>query len=137
MQEIGKIYVRRRSTTREASNKVLVVAGRIGDIGKGKRGNRGYKGRGKGDGRGDAGKGKGKKGRDDQRERERAREWNPAAPAALRNKATVTPAGERICFNFNLKGGCTEKEEKGACRRGLHVCAEPGCFGPHSLTNHL
>jgi hypothetical protein len=36
------------------------------------------------------------------------------------------PAGQNICFDFNLKG-CSNK----SCKKGQHVCSR--CFGPHSI----
>ena len=41
-----------------------------------------------------------------------------------------TAKGEPICFGFNL-GKCSEKVERGRCRRGLHMCAAPRCGAHH------
>ena len=61
----------------------------------------------------------------------------PRVPAALIGKSFQTPAGEPICFAFNLPSGCsTQVPAGGSCPRGMHVCAEPGCNRHHSLTEH-
>jgi hypothetical protein len=56
---------------------------------------------------------------------------NPKAPfvpmpAALRGHSAMTPAGNRICFSFNL-GSCTAQN----CPKGDHVCVK--CFRKHAL----
>ena len=74
-------------------------------------------------------KGKGKKGQN---------RSTPPIPAELRGKWHKSPAGEPICYGFNCKSGCSEKNVKpgGKCSRGLHICAEPRCGAPHSLQDH-
>ncbi len=56
-------------------------------------------------------------------------------PKALIGKARETSDGTPICFNFNM-GGCRDAEPGGRCPRGLHVCAEPGCYQSHPLYRH-
>jgi len=46
--------------------------------------------------------------------------------------ARSAPDGSNICFAFNLQG-CDKAKDGKRCRRGLHVCARPGCHGAHSL----
>ena len=59
----------------------------------------------------------------------------PAMPKGLVGKAATDPHGSRICFGFNL-GTCKETNVQPgqSCPRGKHVCATPGCFGPHPTT---
>ena len=46
--------------------------------------------------------------------------------------------GVPICFSFNCASGCSNPlDPKGGCRKGKHVCARPGCGGPHSAQNCL
>ena len=55
----------------------------------------------------------------------------------LIGKAKSTPTGGRFCYNFNLPVGCKQPTDKDdCCPNGAHRCMEPGCFGPHSLTQH-
>ena len=55
-------------------------------------------------------------------------------PPALAGMALVTPAGEPICFRFNMDGGCPLGS---ACTR-KNVCCMPGCFSAaHGLLNHV
>ncbi len=56
-------------------------------------------------------------------------------PKPLIGKARETNEGVPICYNFNM-GGCRDAEPGGRCPRGLHVCAEPGCFQAHPLYRH-
>ena len=70
------------------------------------------------------GKGKSKKGR------------GPNVPSALIGKALETPQKKRLCWAFNLPNGCSAAKPGEACSKGLHVCAEPGCFKHHSLQQH-
>ena len=51
-------------------------------------------------------------------------------PQALKGCASMTPAGERICFAFNIDG-CDKCEAGQTCDKGKHVCAIKGCHGPH------
>ena len=54
-------------------------------------------------------------------------------PKGLQGKANQTDEGNRICYGFNL-GTCPSKVAPGGkCERGLHVCANKGCFGPHPV----
>ena len=39
--------------------------------------------------------------------------------------------GQKLCFDFNLAKGCSNKMV-GACSKGLHRCAVPGCGEKHS-----
>ena len=77
------------------------------------------------------GKCKGKKSR-----RGRGQESRPTAPEGLRGMSTKTPAGENICFSFNLPVGCKHAAAGAKCAKGWHTCAFPGCNQPHSLCNH-
>ena len=67
-------------------------------------------------------KGKGK-GKDKQERSDRER-----VPRELLDQGGVSrnPAGQSICFDFNLKG-CSNK----SCKKGQHVCAR--CFGSHPI----
>ncbi len=57
-------------------------------------------------------------------------------PRELLGKTTVTSDGVPICFNYNLNG-CSDARPGERCRRGLHVCAEPGCQSrSHGLRGH-
>jgi hypothetical protein len=55
-----------------------------------------------------------------------------AMPKGLEGMARSAPDGSNICFAFNLQG-CDKAKDGKRCRRGLHVCARPGCHGAHSL----
>ena len=57
-------------------------------------------------------------------------------PTPLIGKSNLTPAGEPICFSYNLAIGCTQASPGAKCPRGWHVCAEPGCHASHSITHH-
>ena len=72
------------------------------------------------------GKGKSKKGR------------GPNVPSALIGKALETPqkTKKRLCWAFNLPNGCSAAKPGETCSKGLHVCAEPGCFKHHTLQQH-
>ena len=70
------------------------------------------------------GKGKKKRGR------------GPNVPEALINKAKETKDGRRLCWAFNLPGGCSKATPGGTCERGVHLCAEPNCQKPHSMQQH-
>ena len=74
----------------------------------------------------DKGKGKGNKSKDK----------GGKGLRVLQGKFKNTPAGEPICFNYNLNQGCPNALPGAKCARGMHVCAEPGCQKPHSLTEH-
>ena len=84
-----------------------------------KRGNRFQGGKGDGKTRGKAQK-KGKPNR-----------WQ-----GLDGKTRNTANGEPICFNYNLPSGCPNAQPGAKCQRGVHVCMEPGCQKPHSMTEH-
>jgi hypothetical protein len=60
----------------------------------------------------------------------------PRMPPSLVGKSFQTAHGEPICFAFNLPSGCSQAKPGSRCQKGLHICAEPGCSGHHSLTNH-
>ena len=52
-------------------------------------------------------------------------------PQSLKGMHSRTPAGEPICFGYNL----------GTCKQGAkcprqHVCAVPGCYKAHPQTEH-
>ena len=59
----------------------------------------------------------------------------PRVPQGLIDKSLETKDGRRLCWAYNL-GGCNEAAPGEACRRGLHLCAEPGCQRPHPLSQH-
>ena len=86
----------------------------------------GHTGDGKGKGKSSKGKGSGRGGRSD-----RSR-----IPESLRNKKAKTSNDEPICYNYNLPCGCSEAAPGERCRRGWHVCAEPGCHATHSILKH-
>ena len=47
-----------------------------------------------------------------------------------------TPAGESICYAFNMNG-CDRATSGKKCPRGWHVCAVRGCFATdHAMKNH-
>ena len=56
--------------------------------------------------------------------------------SALIGKALETPQKKRLCWGFNLPNGCNAAKPGETCSKGLHVCAEPGCFKHHSLQDH-
>ena len=60
----------------------------------------------------------------------------PNVPSALIGKALETPQKKRLCWAFNLPNGCNAAKPGETCSKGLHVCAEPGCFKHHSLQDH-
>ena len=60
----------------------------------------------------------------------------PNVPSALIGKALETPQKKRLCWSFNLPNGCNAAKPGDTCPKGLHVCAEPGCFKHHSLQDH-
>ena len=60
----------------------------------------------------------------------------PNVPSALIGKALETPQKKRLCWAFNLPNGCSAAKPGETCSKGLHVCAEPGCFKHHSLQQH-
>ena len=63
------------------------------------------------------------------------RERGINVPQALIGKQTLTSAGKRMCFAYNL-GNCTEVPDGGECSKGLHLCMELGCQMPHPCKNH-
>ena len=71
-----------------------------------------------------AGKGKKKRGR------------GPNVPEQLINKAKETKDGRRLCWAFNLPGGCNKAPPGGTCERGAHLCAEVNCQKAHSMQEH-
>ena len=50
-------------------------------------------------------------------------------PPELRGMNSKTSTGQPICFAYNTRGCSTGPR----CQRGVHVCAKPGCEGPHPL----
>ena len=60
----------------------------------------------------------------------------PNIPAGLINKALGTPQKQRLCWAYNLPNGCSKAKAGESCPKGIHLCAEPGCFKPHSLQDH-
>ena len=57
-------------------------------------------------------------------------------PAALIGKSASLPDGRRICFAYNMSGGCAAAPSGAECPKGWHVCCEPGCGQNHSLLVH-
>ena len=55
----------------------------------------------------------------------------PRMPAGIQGEHAVTPAGERICYGYNLVGGCTLAMPGQKCKNGWHVCCR--CFQAHSF----
>ena len=37
---------------------------------------------------------------------------------------------------YNLPNGCSKAKAGESCSKAIHLCAEPGCFKPHSLQDH-
>ena len=66
----------------------------------------------------------------------KGKQRGPNIPAGLLNKALETPQKQRICWGFNLPNGCKAAKPAESCSKDLQVCAEPGCFKPHSLQEH-
>lgn len=56
-------------------------------------------------------------------------------PQAIYQKGGVaeTPAGEAICFSYNLSH-CANGPDGGSCAKGKHVCCK--CFGAHGIKDH-
>ena len=52
-------------------------------------------------------------------------------PVALKGMHSRTPQGDQICFGFNLN-----KCSLGTACTRKHVCAVPGCYGPHPQSEH-
>ena len=57
-------------------------------------------------------------------------------PKLLIGKWYQTREGERLCWAFNLPGGCDKAKAGDKCERGWHLCAEPNCLKAHSLQDH-
>ena len=62
----------------------------------------------------------------------KGKERHTPLPKGLAGKSAKSPSGEPLCFDYNL-GGCTHAEPGQRCRKGYHLCAEPGCGKPHAL----
>jgi hypothetical protein len=58
----------------------------------------------------------------------------PAMPNELKGMWFKTKEGQRICFAYNMKSGCSSAD--GSCHKGEHVCCKPHCGRNHSLQNH-
>ena len=80
-------------------------------------------------GKGEKGGGKGKKGK--------ARFAPRNMPAELQGMNSTTRSGQPICWNYNMKCGCTAAQPGKKCPRGVHMCMKPGCGKTHSLQEHL
>jgi len=80
-------------------------------------------------GKGDKGDGKGKKGK--------VRFVPRNLPAELQGMNSTTRSGQPICWNYNMKCGCTAAQPGKKCPRGIHMCMKPGCGKNHSLQEHL
>jgi hypothetical protein len=83
------------------------------------KGDRGNQSKGKGKGQKAKGKGKGEKGK--------SKGKSGPMPHALIGCKSKTADGSRICFDFNLQGGCSREVSNGKCSAGAHACA--GCLG--------
>jgi hypothetical protein len=62
----------------------------------------------------------------------------PKMPNELLGMASAY-GDKRICFSFNMKGGCKEAstvEVGSKCSRGFHICCVPDCGGSHSRHDH-
>ena len=57
-------------------------------------------------------------------------------PASLIGKHSMTNDGRRICFGYNLPGGCSAAGPGKECAKGHHVCMEPGCYKAHPVHQH-
>ena len=55
-------------------------------------------------------------------------------PAALEGGVPCTGRGNPLCFDFNI-GGCSLPTTNQACRKGLHLCCFPKCFGHHKFSD--
>ena len=55
---------------------------------------------------------------------------------ALRNGKHQATSGDgrKICFGYNLPGGCTAAEPGKQCPKGWHICTVKGCKASHSAT---
>ena len=51
-------------------------------------------------------------------------------PYQLKNCASATPEGKRLCFAYNIDG-CDKAAAGDSREKGVHVCATKGCFGNH------
>ena len=80
-------------------------------------------------GKGEKGGGKVKKGK--------ARVAPRNMPAELQGMNSTTRSGQPICWNYNMKCGCTAAQPGKKCPRGVHMCMKPGCGKTHSLQEHL
>jgi hypothetical protein len=78
-------------------------------------------------GKGRGGKGRGGKGRG-------GKTSSPSTqmPAGCTNK---TSDGRNLCFAYNSPVGCSYAKPGNACKRGVHICAKPGCGGRHSAVS--
>ena len=62
----------------------------------------------------------------------------PKMPSELLGMSS-SHGDKRICFAFNMKGGCKDASTVGAgskCSRGFHICCVPECGGSHSRHEH-
>ena len=77
---------------------------------------------------------KGKKGKGKGKRKSKGEHVQTWVPPKLRGGKPTNPAGNPICFNYNLDG-CDAAQPGQACPRGLHICCK--CFKNHSFTgNH-
>ena len=76
--------------------------------------------KGKGKGRDAKGKGRGKG------NKSKGKNKSGPMPHALIGCKSHTADGSRICFDFNLQGGCSREASHGKCSAGAHACA--GCL---------
>ena len=90
-----------------------------------------HKGRGRGRGKG-SGKGRGdSKGTGQGAKRDAAGGFKRPSELSDDSLHHNTSDGSRICWNFNLKKGCSFAKAGEQCKRGYHICMK--CLQPHSL----
>ena len=73
------------------------------------------------------------KGKSKDKSKAKAKDRDGPRPRELLHCVARTPAGENICFGYNLARGCPNGAD---CQKGKHVCARPGCFQNHSQVDH-
>ena len=84
--------------------------------------------------------GKGKsagKGNDKKKKKRGAEDGNKKQPMPKELEGLESSyKGQRICFGFNMQGGCKGVVKDGRCEKGLHVCARAGCHGHNHGANN-
>ena len=73
---------------------------------------------------------KGNEGDDVEKKKGKGKGGGKGAPAEIRDLNHNTPKGDRICWNFNLKGkSCKFAKAGSKCKRGVHCCMI--CYKDH------